>query len=323
MLRTSSCERRLLAVDKVGGALLFVDPSGEVTRRLPMPRGPHEIVLSPTGTHALISIYGTGTFRDNPEAGFEIEQLDCAAGVLVGRIEISPWTSPHGLTFDSAGLLWTSCDPHGVVLAISIEEAKVVAAVETGSFGTHWVLASPDGNKLFTSNKHDPFISVIDPLLRRMTARIPVPNGTEGLSLSADGRWLFAADHRVPAILRIDVEREEIAETIRLNGVDADNTRASHHMRLLTSANGSLLCVASYHYDRLFLIDTTDTSTQKTVHTGKGPMGMAFDPAEPTHLYLSNHDEGTISVVDVLAGRILRTFSCGQGVESMAFVVSG
>jgi len=323
MNESSTAKRQLLAVDKVGCALLFVDPSGEIRSRLPMPRGPHEIVLSRDQKHAFVSIYGTGTFRANPNPGFEIERVCLPDGARAGTLEVTPWTSPHGLTFDSAGVLWSSCDRHGVVVAISVDEGKVVAAVETGSFGTHWVLATPDGRKLFTSNKQDAFVGVIDPVERRMTRRIAVAHGTEGLAVSPDGRWLFAADHRLPAVLRIDVEREEVVETIVLDGVEADRSRNAHHMRLRVSPDGAVLCVAAYHYERLFLIDVADTRQQKAVQTGKGPMALAFDPAKGKTLYLSNHDEGTMSIVDVAQGRILRTFPCGDGVESMAFVGAG
>jgi DNA-binding beta-propeller fold protein YncE len=124
----------------------------------------------------------------------------------------------------------------------------------------------------------------------------------------------------VPEVLRIDVEREEVVEVIALCGVESNTLLGSHHMRLRVSPDGAVLCVAAYHYDKLFLIDTGDTRHQRTVQTGMGPMAMAFDPANPVHLYLSNHDNGTIAVVDIEQARILRTFPCGQGVESMAFV---
>jgi DNA-binding beta-propeller fold protein YncE len=320
MCLSANARRQLLTVDKVGCALLFVDPDGEVRSRLPMPRGPHEIVLSPDNAHAFVSIYGTGTFRANPHPGFEIERVCLANGTPAGTFTVTPWTSPHGLTFDGDGVLWTSCDRHGVVLAISVQEGKVVGAVETGSYGTHWVLATPDGRKLFTSNKQDAFVGVIDPVARRLTRRIAVPHGTEGLAVSPDGRWLFAADHRMPAVLRIDVEREEVVETIVLRGVQADLSREAHHMRLRVSPDGITLCVAAYHYDRLFLIETADPKQQRVVPTGKGPMAMAFDPAAANRLYLSNHDDGTIGVINVAEARTLRTFPCGEGVESMAFV---
>ncbi len=318
MRRTLSSGRQLLAVDKVGCALLFVDPAGATFRRMAMPRGPHEIVLSPEKTQAYISIYGTGTFRENPNPGFEMERVNVSDGTAAGTVAIAPWTSPHGLAFDRFGVLWTTCDCHGVVLALS-PEGEVLGHVETGSTGTHWVLAAPDGTKLFTSNKHDEFLSVIDPVERRVTNRIPVPNGTEGLAFSPDGRWLFAADHRVPQVLRIDGDRELVVESILLRGLVASATRASHHMRLCTSPDGTLLCVAAYHFDMLFLIEIDEPATQRVLPTGKGPMAMAFDPLEPRHLYLSNHDEGTISVIDVEQAEILRTFSCGEGIESMVF----
>jgi DNA-binding beta-propeller fold protein YncE len=314
---------QLVAADKRGSALLFITPEGTIVRALEMPSPPHEIVLSADKRRAFVSMYGTGTFGNNPDPGFEIQVMDLETSQSCEAISIAPYNSPHGLTFDSFGALWTSCDRHGVVLAISIATGTVLGSVETGSHGTHWVLGTPDGRKLFTSNKHDPFIGVIDPKRKQMTRKIAVPHGVEGLCFSPDGRWLFAADRCRPEVLRIDAEREELVETIVLKGLEGDRAISPHHMRLRVSPDGRVLAVAAHHYDRLVLLQTADLTQQKTLVTGKGPMALAFLPDHRSHLYLSNHDEGTLSIVDIAQMRILQTLPCGHGVESMEFFPCG
>lgn len=313
---------RLAAVDKMGSKALLFDSTHTRINCLDLPHAPHEVLLSPNPDTLWISIYGPGTFRDNACPGNEILEIDTGSWTVKRSLSISPYTSPHGLTLDRFGVLWTSCDPYGVVLAISPISGKVLDAVATGSFGTHWVLASPDGSKLFTSNKDDGFLTVIDPESRRATGTIAVPAGAEGLGFSPDGRWLFAATHRKPHVCRIDVQSERVIESIELHDLPWDDARSSHHMRLRCSLDGRTLAVAAYHWNSLVLVDCHDSQRQTTLKTGRGPMALAFHPDTPQHLYLSNHDEGTISIFDIETKQCVETFPGGHGVESMAFLPS-
>jgi DNA-binding beta-propeller fold protein YncE len=307
----------ILAVDKVGSKLIWFAPDGSTQRTLRMPTSPHEMVLSSDGEVGYVSIYGSGTYQSNLEPGTEIQVVNLHSGKRLAPISISPYSGPHGLTFDQDGLLWVTCDALGVVLAVSVERRKIVDAIETGSRGTHWIIASPDGRWMYTSNKQDQFLSVLNSKERRVETRIEIPHGAEGICLSPDGRWLYAADHRRAVVLKIDTQLDRVVEEITLTGISVEASRTSHHTRVRVSPDGGLLAVAVYHHDRLFLVDTSHTDRQTMVKTGAGPMAMAFHPLESALLYLSNHDEGTVSIVGVRAGEIVKTFPCGSGIESM------
>ena len=53
-----------------------------------------------------------------------------------------------------------------------------------------------DGAKAYVSNKDTAFLSVIDTGARRVSGRIEVPEGSEGIGLSPDGKRLYAMSHR-------------------------------------------------------------------------------------------------------------------------------
>ena len=311
---------QILSVDKLGSAALFVSPEGDLQSRLPLLQAPHEILISLDGRSAYVSIYGSGIYKKNPVPGSHIQVLDLASRTVVRTISIAPYTSPHGLTFDAQGTLWTSCDKHETVLALSAETGLIEAVVPTGTDGTHWVLASPNGTRLFTSNKETRFLSVIDPFTRKVTNRIPTPHGSEGMCFSANGRFLYVADHTEAQLLLVDCEREIVDRVLPLRDLKMDLGRSSHHMRIKASVDGRILAVSSYHYDAVILIDLDDPSQQTLLRTGRGPMAMLFHPYDHDTLYVSNHEEGSLSLVSVIQKRVLRTVPCGEGIESMEII---
>ena len=88
----------LLIVDKSAGDLVRLDlASGEVTARIAVGFGPHEVELvpaehSPTGNPlAAVSIYGTG-----PQPGSAVAFVDLVTSD-VSQVDLSPFTRPHGL----------------------------------------------------------------------------------------------------------------------------------------------------------------------------------------------------------------------------------
>ena len=63
--------------------------------------------------------------------------------------------------------------------------------------------------------------------------------------------------------------------------------------------------------------DTSDLRHQNVFSTGKGPMGVAFQDAG-TRAFICNHDEGSISVIDLGAMTIAGQFKTRMGPEMIA-----
>ena len=57
---------------------------------------------------------------------------------------------------------------------------------------------------------------------------------------------------------------------------------------------------------------------QLVVPVGRDPFGVAFTKDGKTAL-VSNHGDGTISVVDVASGTVKSSFTAGVGIETLAY----
>jgi DNA-binding beta-propeller fold protein YncE len=67
------------------------------------------------------------------------------------------------------------------------------------------------------------------------------------------------------------------------------------------------------------ILSTSDLHGKQTVLTvGKTPFGIAFSADSKTAL-VSNHGDGTISVIDLPSGKIVNTFKAGTGIETLSY----
>jgi YVTN family beta-propeller protein len=306
----------LIVIDKIGRHVRFFDPSTfqEIPNTaLDVGVAPHDVAISPDHKYAYIPVYGDGVYGRNPNPGHTIAIIDLAARKVAGTIDVSPYQAPHGIQIDDAGKIYVTCDLSRKLLVIDPKTRSIEAALDTEGTG-HWVAVLPDASKAYVVNKNDRlFITVIDLKKRATIARIPAPNGTEGIAASPDGKWVVAADHSEPKLLVIDPATDTVQVTLPLEG----NMKASFKPRF--SLDGSKLLVCNLTERVVNVIDIADPHGKQQVLTvGKDPMGFAFAPDRKTVL-VANHGDGTVSVIDLAQNKVVSSFTAGAGVESLAY----
>ena len=303
----------LIAVDKIGNKILFLDPiTYETILTLDgfAPRV-HELAISPDRRKAFVPIYGDGKHGDNPNPGHLIAVFDLAARLHVGDISTAPYLAPHGLRWGPEGQLYCVCENSGVVLEIDAASGEQKHVIQVGSNKAHRIEVLPDGSKLYTENEEDAFASVIDLRARKRIKRINTPGGLAGIGLSPDGKTIVLVDATKPQILLVDTASDEVTRTIVLEG----HTKAAQVARY--SPNGKYLVVTSFD-EPLGTIFDADLGSQHLVQLGKGPMNMAFHQDGRTVLIANQHD-GTIAVVDLGSAEVSRSLAAGKGVETLSF----
>jgi len=310
--------RELIVVNKLAGRVQFFDRATRLPlAEIEMERYPHEVVLAPDGRKAYVSIYGLGVFGRNTESpGRSVAVIDLAARRQVRMIDVSPYRAPHGMAFDGEGILWVSCDVSGVVLAIDPAAGTILEAVATNSFGTHWIAACPARGKLYATNKNFPFVCVIDARARRLVATIPFPEGSEGLALSPDGGRLYVAAQRPQMLAVIDTASDRIVDRVPLDRFAPTPEGRNPQKRVRVSPDGRWLLLTSFNTGEIAIAPCEDPRSQTLIQVGKGPMGITFADADTA--YVMNHDQGSISLVDVPGRRVVARFETAPGPETLA-----
>ena len=303
----------LIAVDKIGNRILFLDPVTYETVLTLTGFAPrvHELAVSSDHKTAFVPIYGDGKHGDNPNPGHLIAVFDLKARRHVGDLSTSPYLAPHGVRWGPGGQLYCVCENSGVVLEMDAKTGEHHHVIAVGSKKAHRIEVLPDGSKLYTENEEDSFASVIDLRARKRVKKILAPNGLGGIGMSPDGKTVILVDAVTPQVLVVDTATDEVTRAVELKG----HTKAAQIARY--SPNGQYLVVTS-HDEPLATIFNADLNTQNVVQLGRGPMNMAFHPDGRTVL-ISNHDEGTIAVVDLECSEISRSLPAGVGVETLSF----
>ena len=303
--------RGMIAVDKMGGKVLFLNPATYETEIVldDFPRTVHELLVVPQTGLAYVPIFGDGIHGRNPNPGHLLCIIDVAKRAHVGDIDLRPYIAPHTLKLGTDGLIYITCENSAVVAVIDRSTHKVVDAIDSGSTNGHRLIISPDGRRLYTENEEDGTVSVIDLPNRKLLRKIKTPRPLAGIAISADGRTVVAVDDEQPALFLIDTASDSVADTVRLDGV-AEAAQIARY-----SPDSSLIGVTSLKSDTVSLIDPTFRE-QTAIKVGSQPMDMAFRGDE---LFVACQGDGSVHVIDIPKRRAKHSFRAGTGCESRGF----
>ena len=303
--------RGMIAVDKMGTKVLFLDPVSYQTEVVleDFPRTVHELLVVPETALAYVPIFGDGIHGRNPNPGHLLCIIDLDKRAHAGDIDLRPYIAPHTLKLAPDGLIYITCENSAVVAVIDRATHKVVDAIDSGSTNGHRLIISPDGRRLYTENEEDGTVSVIDLPQRKLLRQIKTPRPLAGIAISADGRTVVAVDDVEPTLFLIDTESERVVHTVRLEGVPEAAQIARY------SEDFGMIGVTSLKSDTVSLIDPS-FRRQTAIKVGSQPMDMAFRGDE---LFVACQGDGSVHVIDIPARRVKQSFHAGKGCESLGF----
>jgi len=303
--------RGMIAVDKMGGKVLFVDPTTYQTEVVidGFPRTVHELLIVPETGLAYVPIFGDGVHGRNPNPQHFLCIFDLAKRAHVGTIDLRPYIAPHTLKLGPDGLIYITCENSAVVAVIDRKTQTVVEAIDSGSTNGHRLIISSDGSRLYTENEEDATVSVIDLPARKLLGKIKTPRPLAGIAISADDRTVVAVDDAEPKLILIDTASGSVREELVLKDVPKPAQIARY------APDNSLLGVTSLNSDTVSLIDPS-FGEQTAIKVGSQPMDMAFHGDE---LFVACQGDGSVHVIDIPNRRHKTSFRAGTGCESLGF----
>jgi len=303
--------RGMIAVDKMGGKVLFLNPVTYETEIVldGFDKTVHELLVMPDTHRAYVPIFGDGIHGRNPNPQHWLCVFDLERRSLLTTIDLRPYIAPHTLKLGPDGLIYITCENSAKVVAIDRSTNKVVDAIDSGSTNGHRLIIAPDGQRLYTENEEDGTVSVIDLPKRELLGQIKTPRPLAGIAISPDGRTVVAVDDAEPVLFLIDTEAGRVRDEVRLKDVP----KAAQIARY--APDNSLIGVTSLNSDTVSLIDPTFRE-QTAIKVGHQPMDMAFHGNE---LFVPCQGDGSVHVIDIPNKRHKTSFTAGKGCESVGF----
>lgn len=307
----------LLALSKRDHTLAIVDPAAlKVIARAPVGPDPHEVIASPDGKTAYVSIYGGGRYH-------ALSVIDLVAQKALPDIDTEALNGPHGLVF-AGGKLWFTAEGAKAVARYDPAAAKIDWIMGTGQNRTHMIYVTADEKRVYTTNVSSASVSILErvtlppppaggqPRTDWNQTVIQVGKGVEGFDVSPDGRELWTANAQDGTLSMIDIAAKKVTATLDAKVFGAN--------RLKFTPDGKLVLISSLGNGDLVIYDARLHKEFKRVTIGHGAAGILMDP-DGTRAFVACSPDNYIAIVDLKSFQVTGHLDVGGVPDGMAWAV--
>ena len=260
--------------------------ANQVSRVIPVGRGPGGISISPDGRFAYVAnLDGSGA-----NAG-DVSVISTSSNEVVGAIAVPDRLRPMEMFIPPDGrwgfaIGWDSSK----IAVVDLAAREVAKTVDTGlaQSGYAVVRASRDGSRLYVGYAGAGALIVVDTEALEVAAGIPLPLGPyPSFAVNPEGDLVCAALPDSGYVSVWDVPAAEVTETIPAGRFPAT---------LGMTPGGETLYVANLLDETVSAIDLETHEVVATIPVGSSPVIALVSP-DGRFVYVANSDH-TISVID-------------------------
>ncbi len=176
-----------------------------------------------------------------------------------------------------------------------------------------YVVASPDGRRLYVAQREAGVIAVVDTALDQVVGTIDVPSGPpQFLTLSPDGTRAYVSvwddEQTIAAITVLDTATGESGATIPMR---------SRPYVSAVSPDGSRLYVPNHDTAVLTVVDTQTATTVAEIDVPPNPHWVELTP-DGARAYVADHESNVVAVVDTATATVVDEVPVGTSPHSVA-----
>jgi YVTN family beta-propeller protein len=282
----------------------LIDLRTDSARLIPVPPGPHEAVISPSGRTGLITAYGV-----QGQPGNQLVVIDIASGTVRRTISLGEYTRPHGAGFlpgNESRAVVTSETTQNLVV-VDLDNGTVVTAIPTQAAGSHMVAITADGRRAWTSNVGSGSTTEIDLVASKFVRSIPVGPRSEGIAVAPDGSVVLAGSNTDGTVSVIDTKTGTTVETM---------TGFKLPYRLAASADGRIAIVCDAEGNSIQVIDIASRKVAWTLDGLGAPRGVNISPDGKTAFVTLAGDQ-TVAIIDLEQRKLSRKIGVGASPDGV------
>ena len=278
----------LVVTNKSPSTATIIDvASGRTLATLSTGQGPHEVVISSDGRHAVVTDYGGQPRRT-------LTVIDVPALRVARTIDLGQYTAPHGIVFlPGDSLVAVTSEATQNVVLVNIVEGKVSRAIPTQGQGSHMVGATADGARAYTGNIGSNTVSELDLRTGKVTRTWNVPEQPEAINVSPDGREVWVGSNATGKVTVIGVGATPIAVTA--------GEGFGWPYRVLFTPDNQMAIIPDLRAEELRFIERTSRrEVARLKFPGGGPQGITITP-DGRYAFQSLSKEGRVAIVQTRA----------------------
>jgi DNA-binding beta-propeller fold protein YncE len=248
-------------------------------------KNPHEVRVSPDQRRAYVA------------AGKFITAIDLKKRKVKATFDLGSF-SAHDIRVSRDGrMLWAACAGAQAIIELDADTGRILKTYKTEQQGSWFVEITPDERKIYTPNLEGKSVSVID----RATGQVKIIQfayPVYGIDITPDGKhvWVSGGD-----LAMIDTATDEVTARIKASEAEAGRIRLTSDGKKLVVALSKKLAVFDVKTHRQ-IVETELGSSPKVLTLSK----------DNRRAFLTNPDDNSVSVVDIVAGKQLTAFQTGK-----------
>ena len=273
-------------------AVAVLDTStNHVAKTIPVPTGPHGLVITPDGRQVYVSSDGAST----------VSVIDTATDAVTASVDVGK--TPHGLalTPDAKTVLVAGFGTNQVSFLDTATNA-VAGAVPVPS--PHNIAISPDGRRAYVASQvqGSAALVVIDVTRRSVVGRVALDKVPRALNFSPDGKQLYFTEAGASAVQVLDPATDTVVDQIPVGA-------SPHHPLFVGTGQTALVVVQGP--GQLAVVDTA-TKAVTPVTVGQFPHWVAVS-SDGGFAYVTNETSDDVSVVALDTKKVIATVAIGGG----------
>src|SRR5262249_13679424 len=298
----------LVVLNKSEHTASLIDPdTGKTMAKLPVGRGPHEVIVSPDGRTAYVSNFGPygicppgDTMCKTP--GNTITVLDLAERKVKATYDYGSNKGQHGSVISRDGkYVWVTSETPQSLLEIDTATGKIANQWMTKQERSHLVVVTPDEKKFYVTNTISGSVSAIERATGAVKV-ISIGKGAEAITISPDGHEVWVGMPVDNKIAVISTAKDEVVEMLDSGG--------KQPQRIRFTPDGNEVWVSHVAADTLTVIDSNSRKIVANVSVGKRPQGIVFSP-DGHRGYFALSGSNQVAVIDVPGRKLVENFETG------------
>jgi len=296
-MQQSGAAKAYVGLFKDNAVAVLDTDSRQVLRTIPVPAGPHGLVITPDGAKIFVSSDGAST----------VSVIDTSTDQVVDTVDVGP--TPHGLAISPDGR-------EVLVSGFGTNQADVIDTNSDQIIGRvpvpqpHNSAISPDGRRAYVGSQQQGQTALVAVDLTSMsqTAIVPLDKTPRALSFSPDGRWVYFTVAGSDAVQVLDASRNEVVGQIPVG--------VSPHLPTFTP-DGKLGLVVAQGPGELDLLDPGSSTESAAIKVGAAPHWLTTS-ADGRTAYVTDETSNDVSIVDLASRQVVATVPVGNGPRKIA-----
>jgi YVTN family beta-propeller protein len=298
----------LVVVNRAESTVSIIDADAmKVLATIPVGTGPHEVVVSPDGKTAIVSIYGEQT----PGNAFSI--IDITTQKETKRFDLSPLLRPHGLV-EIGGKFYFSSEGNRAVGRFDLANYKVDWLMGTGQNASHMIVVNADQKRIYAPNVASDSVTAFEfsgvPPASSKITQIAVGKQPEAIDISPDGKEVWVGLNAEGAIDVIDTATNKVVEKVKLG---------ERPYRVRFTPDGKLLVATMPNTKELIVIDTATRKEVKRIKLESVPLGLIFTKDGKTAFVTTTQSDFVLKI-DLEKGETASKVAVGKNPDGIALV---